>query len=153
MCLNTDWLAFFTCSIFFTKLDSFWESCIKIKQFPWIQFPWINLGYNYAGKCVKIASTVSNRFEKSHCGYTDRRQVRSDELWAVGVWSLTTRIKPSPAWFLFHPLQRVSGVITTHITFSHHTFPHPIPSSLTCSGLIGIPTVCCAMIWLMEFDF
>lgn len=88
---------------------------------------------------------------------------RRADLWAAR-WrfeqiSLCLPAPPLPQPVFPFPLQQASRVIAlrwnlppnTHTTFL--PFPHPLPASLACSRLVGIPTACCAMIWLMEFDF
>lgn len=72
---------------------------------------------------------------------------------------------PFPACFLIPPSARFWGDCTVlKLTSNTHTHtharkppmlpsPHPLPASLACSRLVGIPTACCTVIWLMEFDF
>lgn len=79
------------------------------------------------------------------------------------VWTdrpLSTSPSPPPACFLIPPSASFWGDHTVWKPCFQHThtrtfppFPHPLPASLACSRLVGIPTTCCAMIWLMEFDF
>lgn len=73
---------------------------------------------------------------------------------------LSTSPSPPPACFLIPPSASFWGwshcVETSLPTRSHKLpphLPHPLPASLACSQVVGIPTACSAMIWLMEFDF
>lgn len=65
---------------------------------------------------------------------------------------------PSPCLFSHSPFSKLLGVIAlcgnlTPNTLTQTPPPHPLPASLACSQVVGIPTACSAMIWLMEFDF
>lgn len=97
----------------------------------------------------------------AHRQETERRA----DLWAAGEWfeqiGLCLPALPlPPACFLIPPSASFWGwshcVETSLPTRSHKLpphLPHPLPASLACSQVVGIPTACSAMIWLMEFDF
>lgn len=99
--------------------------------------------------------------------HTDRKIRGKQTLWAVR-WrreqiNLCVQAPPRSRPVFLFPLQLASGVIAlcwnspaTH-THTHKPpilpSPHPLPVSLACSRLVGIPTACGTVIWLMEFDF
>lgn len=58
---------------------------------------------------------------------------------------------PSPCLFSHSPFSKLLGVIAlcgnlTPNTLTQTPPPHPLPASLACSQVVGIPTACSAMI-------
>lgn len=140
------------------KHDSLWKSWGNTCFSPC----WLRLYKKKTQRWCKM--DINNHFEMCDCGSTQAtRPVGSQGV----VWTdrpLCTSSSPPPARFLIPPSASFWSDRTVVKPLSQHTnahtpsapsspFPHPLPASLACSRLVGIPTACCAMIWLMEFDF
>ena len=112
--------------------------------------------------------TVNNKRLLSFfkCAIVDAHRQEAErraDLWAAREWfeqiGLCLPAPPLPQPVFSFPLQRASGgdrtVWKPHSQHAHTNRPppHPLPASLACSQVVGIPTACSAMIWLMEFDF
>lgn len=115
-----------------------WENCEQ-RAFFCFFFQMCNCG------CTQTGNREASRPVGS------RGVVRTDR-------PLSTSPSPPPCLFSHSPFSKLLGVIAlcgnlTPNTLTQTPPPHPLPASLACSQVVGIPTACSAMIWLMEFDF